>query len=187
LLSVTLGVRCVEEAVLFLVSPGRRLLGSAATHPGDSGVARAHRPRTAPWSAPSFTASVSARLHGREQRHALSAGPTGAVAPGVLAATPSLPAPDGGHVGSDWRDVVPLVVGRVAIVIGDVMPRPRRAGPEDESGRGVLRISSLPSTVVMGPNTTDRPVPRGNRPVGRREGQYQPVDWLCAQAPHGVP
>lgn len=42
---------------------------------------------------------------------------------GMGAAARYLPAKEGGAVGGDWYDVIPLSAGRIAIVVGDVMGR----------------------------------------------------------------
>jgi anti-sigma regulatory factor (Ser/Thr protein kinase) len=99
----------------------------------------------------------NARLYGREQRHALTLQrrlmpDRLPAAPGVLAAARYLPAADGGQVGGDWYDLIPLVAGRVAIVIGDVMGRGVPAAALMGQVRAALRayaVQDLPPAEVF--------------------------------------
>jgi PAS domain S-box-containing protein len=99
----------------------------------------------------------NARLFRREQRTALTL--QHSLLPGDLPETEDLraaaayyPAGGEGEVGGDWYDVIPLLSGRVAIVIGDVMGRGIRAAALMGQLRAVVRgyaVQDLPPAEVI--------------------------------------
>jgi PAS domain S-box-containing protein len=99
----------------------------------------------------------NAQLFRRQQETALTL--QRSLLPGELPQTDDLytaaayfPAADGGQVGGDWYDVIPLTSGRVAIVIGDVMGRGIRAAALMGQLRAVVRgyaIQDLPPVDVI--------------------------------------
>ncbi|MFL6238929.1 MAG: SpoIIE family protein phosphatase [Actinomycetes bacterium] len=99
----------------------------------------------------------NAQLFQRQQQTALTL--QRSLLPGELPETADLhaaaayfPAADGGQVGGDWYDVIPLPSGRVAIVIGDVMGRGIRAAALMGQLRAVVRgyaIQDLPPVDVI--------------------------------------
>lgn len=62
---------------------------------------------------------------------------------GLSAAARYLPAKDGGSVGGDWYDVIPLSAGRIAIVVGDVMGRGVAAAALMGQVRAALRAYAV--------------------------------------------
>lgn len=62
---------------------------------------------------------------------------------GLNAAARYLPAKDGGAVGGDWYDVIPLPAGRIAIVVGDVMGRGVAAAALMGQVRAALRAYAV--------------------------------------------
>jgi PAS domain S-box-containing protein len=99
----------------------------------------------------------NAQLFRREQQTALTL--QRSLLPGALPETEDIqaaaryyPAGDGGQVGGDWYDVIPLPSGRVAIVIGDVMGRGIRAAALMGQLRAVVRgyaVQDLPPVDVI--------------------------------------
>jgi PAS domain S-box-containing protein len=99
----------------------------------------------------------NAQLFRRQQQTALTL--QRSLLPGELPDTEELtaaaayyPAEDGGQVGGDWYDVIPLPSGRVAIVVGDVMGRGIRAAALMGQLRAVVRgyaIQDLPPVDVV--------------------------------------
>jgi serine phosphatase RsbU (regulator of sigma subunit) len=91
------------------------------------------------------------RRDARAVHEALRAAPPAAPA-GLEIATRYLPGGAGGDVGGDWFDVIDLGAGRVALVIGDVMGRGRRAtavmGQLRAAARTCARLDLPPGEVL---------------------------------------